>query len=112
MKDIKTNSGADAPERIVTKLIGEVPDYLDADAAEIEVFSRFIGCDLALEYMGDSKGIDPFSVICKWGNIPAMKGKLWLWSIKVIRDKRKIPPVEDKGCALPLSSPVILAVRA
>lgn len=107
-----TDSGAEAQERIVKKLIGEVPEYLDADIQEVEVFARFIGCDIALEYRGKPNGIDPFSIICNWSPVPHVKGKLWLWSIKVIGDKRKTPPIEDKGCAVPLSSPVFAGVRA
>ena len=112
MNDIKTNSGADAPEQIVKKLLGEVPAF-DKDIREVEALARFVGCDIALEYRGKPNGIDPFDIICNWGPVPTVKGKLWLWSIKVIGDKRKISaPIEDKGCAVPLSSPVIQVVRA
>ncbi len=113
MNEKITISGAEASEQIVKKLIGEVPEFLDADLREVETFARFIGCDIALEllvepkYKPNADSIDPFSVICAWGPVPAVKGKLWLWSIKVIRDRKTKLPMEDKGTYSSLSSPVI-----
>ncbi|SNQ61887.1 hypothetical protein [Candidatus Methanoperedens nitratireducens] len=121
--------------RIVKKLIGEVPDC-DSDMQDVDAFARFMGCDIALELRGEpiphvrrfpgrirngyaeiihrdtaelnsGDGIDPFDIICAWGPVPHVKGKLWLWSITVIRDKKTNLSQEDEGAYSPLSSPVI-----
>lgn len=55
---------AEGAVEIVKKMIGEVPGNLDFVVAlgEIEVYARYVGCDVALELRGD---------------------RLWLWSVVV-----------------------------
>ncbi len=112
MNEKITISGAEASEQIIKKLLGEVEEnyhpgpvdpfkvllhernfnekYWGNSYLSIEAFCLFVGCDIALELKGK---------------------KLWAWSIKVIRDRKTNPPLEDRDSSS-LSSPVIYPCQA